>query len=228
VAFGLKVGLDAGQIRAALDRMKVLWTAAPVPNLQPRPITRDDFHKLLKAAGDGPWHPRLLAGLNLCLHLGETCGLKWSYFGLDVGTFACIHEKTRRQRIPRAAVLWSETIAASKALPRKGPYVFTSSHGGRHNTHSAVNEFRTFRTAAGVPACNYDTLRDGAYTTLDVPAFSFSRFLGTELNGMSGNTIVGIYISTEGFGDDFLYNDTTFAPLVDPNAGANHTGALRS
>ncbi len=52
ISFGLKVGLDEKQIRAALDRCSVLWTAEPLPSVQPRPISRVDFHKLL-AAGTG-------------------------------------------------------------------------------------------------------------------------------------------------------------------------------
>lgn len=76
IGFGLKVGMDPVQIRAALDRCKVLWTAAPMPNVQPNPVRREHFHALLAAAGGGPWRAWLLVGLNLCLHIEEVCGLQ--------------------------------------------------------------------------------------------------------------------------------------------------------
>lgn len=88
IGFGLRIGLDAVQIRAALDRCRVLWTAAPMPNVQPRPISREHFHALLNAAGRGPWRAWLLLGLNLCLHIEEVCALRWTDFDLDAGTHA--------------------------------------------------------------------------------------------------------------------------------------------
>lgn len=62
-------------------------------------------------------------------------------------------------------MLWPETVAELRRLPRKGPYVFTSGHGTRYNKNTRVNDFREFRRAAG-PAdhVTFDTLRDGAYT----------------------------------------------------------------
>jgi hypothetical protein len=78
IRFGLKIGLDAVQIRAALDRCKVPWTAAPLPHVEPRPISREHFHTLLNAAASGTWRAWLLVRLNLCLHIEEVCGLRWA------------------------------------------------------------------------------------------------------------------------------------------------------
>lgn len=165
ISFGLKIGLDAVQIRACLDRCKVLWTAAPMPPVEPNPISREDFHTLLKAAGNGPWRAWLLVALNLCMSVEEVCGLRWEWFDLDAITFACIRERTRRKRIPRAAVLWDETLAVLKALPRRGPYVFVSRHGTRFNRNTRVNDFAAFRKAAGLPeGVAFSSLRDGSYT----------------------------------------------------------------
>src|SRR5205085_6444592 len=106
---------------------------------------------LLKAGGD-KWKAWLLCGLNLCMHLDEVCQVKWLELDLDRGTYASIRTKTQRKRIPQAATLWPETIAALRAIPRRGqsPYVFTSSHGTRFNRDSRGNEFADLRRAAGV------------------------------------------------------------------------------
>jgi integrase len=163
ISFGLKVGLDAEQIGACLDRCKVLWTAAAMPGMNPKPISRDDFHKLLNAAGRGPWRAWLLVGLNLCLHIEEVCALRWADIDLERGTFACIRNKTRRQRIPRAATLWPETLEALRGVPRRDEHVFISTHGTRFNKNTRINDFKEFRERVGVSA-TWDSLRDGAYS----------------------------------------------------------------
>lgn len=166
IAFGLKTGMDAQQIRAALDRCKVMWTAEPLPPVKPQPISRVHFHALL-AVSNPTWRAWLLVGLNCCLHMEEVCDLRWADLDLDKGTYACIRNKTRRQRIPRAATLWPETRAALQALPRRGdcPFVFVSTHGTRFNKNTRINDFKDLRTKAKVPdEVTFDSLRDAAYS----------------------------------------------------------------
>lgn len=165
ISFGLKVGLDAVQIRSALDRCKVLWTAEPMPVVKPKPIPPADFHKLLDKGGE-TWRVWLLLGLNLCLHLDEICGLKWTDFDVEAGTYAAIREKTRRQRIPRAAVLWPETLVElKKLLPQRGPYVLVSPLGTRFSANAKANKFPALRKLAKVSETyTFDSIRDGAYT----------------------------------------------------------------
>jgi integrase len=193
IAFGLKCGLEPTQIRRCLDRCKVLWTAAPLPAVQPKPISRDHFHALL-AAGGPAWRPWLLLGLNLCLHMEEVCGLRWADFDLEKGTYAAIREKTRRARIPRAAVLWPETIRALKGLPRRSEYVFTSTHGTRYNKNIRINDFAELRGKANLPAAvTFDTLRDGAYTAAiqGTPDERWARVLaGHRAAGLQDNYVL--------------------------------------
>jgi integrase len=166
IGFGLKTGMDSGQIRAALDRCKVLWTPDALPEMNPRPISREDFHKLLNAAGDGPWRGWLLVGLNFCLHMDEVCDLRTKYVNLEDKTYCCIRNKTRRERVPRAAVLWNETVDAIRSLQRTGPtFVFVSPHGDRYNVRSRCNLFKELREKAGLTdTITFDGIRDGAYT----------------------------------------------------------------
>ena len=77
-------------------------------------------------AGNGTWRAWLLLGLNLCMTVEDLCELRWPDFDMAKGTYAALRVKTRRARIPRAGVLWPETMAALQALPRKSEYVFTS------------------------------------------------------------------------------------------------------
>lgn len=172
IRFGLKVGLNAEHINSTLMRMQVLWTPAPRGQVNPTPISREDFHKLLEAGGD-KWRAWLLCGLNMCMHLDEVCQIKWAELEFDKGTYASIRAKTQRKKIPQAVTLWPETIAALRAIPKRGesPYVFTSSHGSRFNRNTRGNDFADLREAAGVTTVSskgkpvsFDWLRDGAYT----------------------------------------------------------------
>jgi len=157
--FGLKIGLDAVQIRIALDRCKVLWTAAKQPASSPHPISPSDFHALLSVSND-QWRAILLLGLNCCLHLGEILALKWESF--KGGKYSASREKTG---VPRGAVLWKETIEAMSGISRKSPHVFTSTHGTKFNRNTKVNDFAALRQTAGLPSSvKFDDIRDGAYT----------------------------------------------------------------
>jgi len=161
ISFGLRTGLDPVQIRAAMDRCRILWTGDKVAAPNPRPISRKDFQKLL-AAGKDVWRAWLLAGLNMCLHLGEVCDLRWDTIDLDNGTHAAIRSKTN---VVRAAVLWKETIDSLQKVPRRGPWVFTSTHGVRYNRNSRGNMFGELRIRAGVSEeVTFDSLRDAAYS----------------------------------------------------------------
>lgn len=165
IRFGQKVGLDAMQISMALDRCKVLWTATRKSAPKPTPISKDDFHTLLKA-DTGAWRAWLLLGLNLCMHLDEVCDLKWGDFDLTKKTYAAIRGKEDASRIPRAAVLWPETLAALEMIGKRGksPYVFTSRTGTRFNRNTRGNEFRELADSVGLSLVTYDWIRDGAYT----------------------------------------------------------------
>lgn len=165
LSFGLKTGMDQQQIRGALDRCNVLWTGKAIPHVDPQPISREHFHRLLHAGGE-PWRSWLLLALNLAMTFEDLCELRWADFDMDKGTYAAIRVKTRRDRIPRAGVLWKETIEALQDLARRSQYVFTSTHGTRYNKNSRVNLFGKLRKKAGLPdTIKMNQIRDGAYTT---------------------------------------------------------------
>lgn len=220
IGFGRKVGLDPNQITACLDRCRVLWTAEPLPAPKPAPISRTHFHALLVKGGDA-WRPWLLLGLNLCLHLDEVCDLRWADFNLEQGTYAAIRNKTRRQRIPRAAVLWPETIEALKRIKRVSPYVLISSHGTRFNRNTRGRAFGALRKAAGIPeTVTYDCLRDASYTAAaQAPGVDekFARLLaGQRSPGLQDNYVLRNPDCVRP-ACDAVYR--AFGPFPDPSVG---------
>ena len=165
LGFGMKAGLDQVQLRAALDRCKVLWTAEPLPPVNPQPISREDYHTLLDASND-TWRAWLLLAMNLAMTSEDLCQMEWSDFDMEAGTYAAIRVKTRRDRIPRAGVLWDETMEAMQRLPRRSEYVFTSARGAKYNKNSRVNLFAKLRARVGLPeTVKMSHIRDAAYTS---------------------------------------------------------------
>ena len=165
ISFGLKSGLDEMQIRSLQGRCKVLWTRTKKLQYNPTPISREHFQTLFNGA-DEVWQAMLLVGLNCCLHMKEVLMLEWSKIDLEKGTHTQIRVKTEEDQIPRAAVLWPETIAALKKIKRTGlPLVFVSPHGKMYNRTSRGNCFADLRTRVGVPdEVTFDWIRDGCWT----------------------------------------------------------------
>ena len=188
IASGLKNGIDAIQIRQALDRLKILYCKQKNNPKNPQPISREDFHLLLKSANDN-WRAILIVSLNLCLHLGETLQLRWS----DIDLKRKCHVSNRNKTgITRAAMLWDETIRALSLLPKKSQYIFISQNGTRYNRNSAGNVFAEIRARAGVSASvKFDSLRDGAYTQASHcrDGERLSRLLAGHSNGMMDNYV---------------------------------------
>ncbi len=162
--------IDVEQIEALKTRMKVLFPPSNEEQNDPHPISREDFQSLLTAAKETKtpelWRAMLLMSLNAALYLEDVCGLRWDELDLENGTY--LSRRKKRGRCIRAAVLWSETIEALNAIPRRGtsPYVFVSKHGTRFNSNSRGNEFADIlRAKAGLSKdVTWSHLRDGAYT----------------------------------------------------------------
>lgn len=167
IGFGRKMGMNAAQIAKALDNCKVLWTAEQPPAPQPKPISREDYHRLLNAATgrNSKWRLWLLLGLNCAMYLSEVSLIKWDEVNMTNATFAAIRVKTEKHRIPRAATLWAETMEEIKTLSRTAsPYLFTSPTGTHYQANGLVNQFQKFAAKAGVTGVTFSHLRDGAYT----------------------------------------------------------------
>ncbi len=193
IAKNLKYGIDATQISAALAKLKVLFTEDMLPQVNPQPISKENFHKLLNAATT-KWKAILLISLNCCLHLGECLELRWAELNTEKKTYACIRAKTKRHNIPRCAVLWPETVDILQQLPKtQSEYVFTSTHGTKHNRQCAGDLFASLRRKAGVAdTVKFDAIRDGAFTAACrvTDGLQLARLLGGHSNGMADHYVL--------------------------------------
>jgi integrase len=155
INYALKRGLDVVSAVAALK-------AIDVPSIQTgksKPISKNDFQKLLHAADD-VMRASLLLSLNCCMYGSEVCKLQWDDINLEDKTFVARRGKTG---IVRCAVLWDETIAALRLLPSKTPYVLPSRSGKALLANSYNRKYRALRDAVGV-AAEHNQIRDGGYT----------------------------------------------------------------
>lgn len=157
-----KAGVDVARLLALLKMLEVSdgGTATDAS-----PMSRSDFRKLLD-------HPKtnakmralLLLALNCCMYAKEVSQLRWSEIDMNAGTMVCRRGKTK---IIRAAVLWSETLDALRALPRDGEFVLLSERGAAYNVESLRKLYADHRDRCDVAASKFTefaSMRDAAYT----------------------------------------------------------------
>jgi integrase len=103
----------------------------------------------------------MLMALNAAMYAGEVSALKWSEIDLVAGTLVTRRPKTG---VSRVAVLWPETVAALKALPREGDHVFYT-RVRSYTVFSALDAWRKYREAAGLGGdITFCMVRDAAFT----------------------------------------------------------------
>ncbi len=165
ISFGKKDPTsNATEITTTLDRLKLLWTEQAAPAVDPKPISRENLHRILSVAS-AEWRAWILFGLNTAMTLGELCPLPRKTVNLEAGALAMIRAKTERKRIPRAATLWPETTTAIRALRPNEKYLFASRNGTRYaSATTRAASFHELAKAAGCPEVSFSHLRDGAYT----------------------------------------------------------------
>lgn len=163
VAHAMKRGMDNQACRAALDVLAMLEVPDATP-LAPHPISIDDFWTIrAKAveAGDAQFAAMMLTAANCCMYSGEVAALKWDEVNLKTGEVVTARPKTG---VARVAVLWTETIAALKALPRERDYVFFSERRS-YTTNLVSRHFADYRDQAKLPeTVKFGDIRDAAYT----------------------------------------------------------------
>jgi integrase len=164
--------------------------------LDPMPISRADFHKLLTAATSATnrlsiLKPLLLLSLNACLYAAEVADVRWDDLDLTRGYLVMDRGKTQ---VVRAAVLWPETVEALKALPRidgiASPFLTAATRQG-HNANTITKYYRQLRKTAGVcESVKFAHVRDGAYTAACQSApYDIARILGGHRCGMADHYV---------------------------------------
>jgi len=180
---GLKSGRDVTNIRRVLD-LCGMFELPKKNGVQPRPISPEDFAKLLDTA-DTKWRAILSLSLNCCLYPSEVSNVKKTDLDLAAGTYSATRRKTG---IARVGVLWKRTVRAIKAYqaeePHHSEYLFVSREGKPWTPQGFNSAFRTLRTRAGVKV-QFASLRDGSFTAAVKAGLDQGRWLAGHRGGQA-------------------------------------------
>ena len=162
--WGLKKTDDTPDLRLALDNANAVFEI-PAVESEPKPIRREDFHKLLDHA-DKRMGAMLLLGLNCAMHGGEIAKTLKRHVDLAARIFEAKRTKTNK---PRAAWLWERTVNAIRDYlseqPHESEFLFVSRTGKPLTSESLRQLFCTLRRQAGLGSdIMLEGLRDAAYT----------------------------------------------------------------
>lgn len=183
-----KRGMCPDDVRRALDACAILVPPRPKA-VDPHPIDRDDFHKLLGSADD-QGTAMLLLSLNACLYGSEMGAVEWQHLDLDRGVMIAERGKTG---VSRVACLWPRTVEALRKLPRRIASPFITAQGTPYNSNTANKWFRSLREAAKLcDDVKFADVRDGAYTAAAEAKgvqFEHARILAGHRTGMSDHYV---------------------------------------
>ena len=180
-------GRDIEGTRRAIDCCQVLRSPSAV-SLDPHPISRSNYQKLLDAATTEE-KALLLVAMNLCYYPIDISRLKWGHLDLERGVY---FEKRGKTKVARAAVLWGRTMEALKLVIRcdDDAYVFHSALSGRPHTDNTVRKlFANLRKRVGLgKEVQFADLRDGSFTAAvagEGVEFQHARVLAGHRSGIA-------------------------------------------
>lgn len=131
--------------------------------LDPDPISVEDFAALLEAAKDTKWETILATMMNGCFYPVDIRRLPIEAIKTN-GSLIFAREKKNTVRV---AVLWQRTqelLTAHIGNRTEGP-VFLSTHGVAYSPYGLWEAFGVLREKAGLPdTVKMNQIRDGAYT----------------------------------------------------------------
>lgn len=155
-------GVAVHEISRALESLVTLKKKKTPVRLDPKPIKREDWDKLLAAATEPQDEAMLLLMLNGALYVEDYRKLQWDDFRHD----CLISRRLKRGNRLRVAPLWAETIAAMAALPRREGvnHLFLNYAGAPLGRSGAQKRFNDLADAAGIGHITGSHLRDSAST----------------------------------------------------------------
>lgn len=163
LAYALKRGKGAEHCRKALDTLAMLEVETP-DSLDPDPITPKQFwaiHNAATDAGNQMFAAMMLFAINTALYPSEAGAVRWDEIDLKRGVFATRRRKTS---VPRIGVLWPETIAAIKKLPRTSETVFNTCRTN-YKRFSVFRDWCKYREVAKLGTIKFNQIRDAAFTS---------------------------------------------------------------
>lgn len=148
------------EMSRVLECLSLLTPSESTVSLDPKPISRANWDKLL-ATAEGDDRAMVLLMLNCGMYLQEAVRLKWD--DIKEGQYLIAHRKKTGRGL-RIAVLWQETLDALAAVSKKGEHIFYSREGTPLGIKGAESRFRSLRDRAKTPEVSGSHLRDGAAT----------------------------------------------------------------
>ena len=155
-------GVAVHEISRALESLVALKKKKTPVALDPKPIERDDWDKLLAAATEAEDEAMILLMLNGALYVEEVRRLQWD----DFRDGCLISRRLKTGMHLRVAPLWQETIDALAALPKRDgiKHLFLNYAGKPLGRSGAQKRFNDLAEAASIPNVTGSHLRDGAAT----------------------------------------------------------------
>jgi integrase len=204
LGFAKKRGMAVEEMAKALEFLKLMQPNESTKNIDPKPISVEDWHLMLaNASGDDK--AMILLMLNAAMYAGEVIRVQWSDIKSD-GTTLVTRRKKKGEMI-RCATLWPETIEALKTVEKKSDHIFLAT-GGRSKGNplkkdGAFNRLRDLSVDAKCPDVTPSHLRDGAFTAATA--------------GNVSDIIVNILVGhSNGQGDNYiLANPSIVKPACD-------------
>ena len=160
MSFAQKRAVAVEQLDKILGMTKILEPNETTVSIDPRPIERAEFHKLLDAAETAADRALLLVMLNAAMYLGEATRLEWG--DIRDGKYL-VTRRAKTGKVVRVAVLWQETQNALDEIAKNGNGIFISKSGNMLTTAGANKRYKKLQRRAGVDA-TASQLRDGAYS----------------------------------------------------------------
>ncbi|MDB5328197.1 MAG: hypothetical protein JWM57_3766 [Phycisphaerales bacterium] len=173
-------------IAKALEHLSMLTPDESATALDPKPVERTDWDKLLaKAKGDDV--AMILLMLNGAFYAKEVIELEWS----DIKNGCITTNRNKTGKCVRVCVLWQETIGALTRVKRRGEKIFFNYAGTPITISGAQLRFSKLATAADV-SVTASQLRDGAYTAAVAAGVNseLSKILVGHRSGLQDNYVL--------------------------------------
>jgi len=190
--YALADGRDTSSIQNALMLCKMLRRIKRNGGgLNPTPISRENFHKMLSIA-DERYTAILLLSLNAAYYPIDVCSVTKSSVNLRRKTLV---ERRTKTGVPRIAVLWNRTCDAIRAYQKNHKHdselLFLGQSGREYSPSQVARLFRKLRKEAGIPeSVQFADIWDGAQTSAiehGADLLQTEMLLGHKCKGISDN-----------------------------------------
>ena len=165
--YAINKQIDTDECKRVVAEIVSAKTELPdLRNLNPNPISVDDFHALL-AVADAKWTAILLTALGLRYYPIDIRTLPKA--AINFATGVVIFDRAKTGQTTRVGILWERTRQALRDYmdsdPHKGASVFITQYGTPYTAQGLRTAFRFLRDKTNLDReINLAHVRDGAYS----------------------------------------------------------------